>query len=206
MTFKEKFFASVAIISIIFALISWFFPRTNVPVLPKPDKPHETTQILTEPTGTILCPSGGIVVYSYPTPFIKIEWKTKTIYSVNTVYNDTASTIKDEEAIIATGIVPPWQGNTNVYTYFNMFDGKSRMIYAQQPIGSLPERDFLGRLDEKSIGAWWGYGTKGKISLIEGNWELFRTGSFNWGIKPMGYLYDSKIDIMLLVGGKYTWH
>ena len=202
MTNKEKFFAFVAGASLLFSIFAWFYKPTP-PTPPTPKQPEEAKMVLTNPTGTIMCPSGGIIVYSYP-----VKYKDRPVYTTitNTVYRDTASTIKDEEAIIATGIVPSWKGDTNVYTYFNMFNGKSRMIYAQQPYENKPvEKSLIEMINEKSLGVYYGYGTKGRAVVLEGNWSLVRTMAVDWDIKINGLIYNNSFDTILYVGGKYSW-
>jgi hypothetical protein len=218
MTNREKFFAFVACAAMLFSTYFWFFPLEHK--TPEPFGPTEAQRILTNPTGTIQCPSGGVFFYSFakPKPVVKtkIETVREYIYSVVTntvysekekiVYKDTASTIKDEEVIIATGIIPSWEAETNVYTYFNQLDGHSRMIYAQQPITNPKDKSIWEWLNTKSLGAYYGYGTKGRAVLLDGNWSVVRTGALDWNVKVDGLIYNNNFDAMLLVGGKYSWN
>lgn len=195
-TTKEKFFAGVTIIAIVFSLYSWFKP---IPVPPTPP-------VVKPPT--IADPVIPDTINSKPTTTTK-KCKDLVVYTqvTNTVYINDTTNKKDEEVVIATGIVPSWVGNTNVYAYYNELTAKSRISYAQQPI--LPKdpekKNFFEFTDIKSLGAYYGYGSNGTAIMLEGNWDIVRTGAIHWELRTIGLIYDDKFTPFLFAGGKYTW-
>lgn len=196
LTPKEKFFGFIGAVALIFALHSWYGkPETVIP----PPTPAQPTIAVTIPglNSTKVAPPQVITIYTNNT---------------NTVFVHDTATKTLEEEVIATGVVPPWKGSTNVYAYLNKDTGVGRLSYAQQP--ALPElkkqEPFFAFTDLKSIGAYYGYGIGaggyvGSVMMFDVNWDLVRVGNIVIGLKEDTFVFDSKINSFLMGGAKYQW-
>lgn len=194
MTLRERFFLIVACGAIIFSLYAWFREKPQVNIPPTPHSGELTPVPNSKPTGTIKCPEGGIRVVTGPT--VTIDTSPNWIIGAN-----------KDEVTIASGVVPPWEANTHVWTYMNLENGNSRMVFEQQPIEPKPiqKRKFFEWVDKKEIGLFYGYGNNGRVVQLYGQWELLRTGSFSWKTKIESNIEDSKLNAHLLIGGAYQW-
>jgi hypothetical protein len=77
---------------------------------------------------------------------------------------------------IATGVIEPYKGKTNVAALLNMTDGKAQIIAEQQPLS------LFGFMNDREIGIRAGINIEGKPeTTVYGKWSFARIGAIHIG-------------------------
>ena len=78
---------------------------------------------------------------------------------------------------IATAIIEPYKGKTNVVTLLNMTDGKAQILTEQQPLA------LFGFVNDREVGIRAGINIKGEPeTTVYGKWSFVRVGNVHVGV------------------------
>lgn len=81
---------------------------------------------------------------------------------------------KDKQ-IIATGVIEPYEGNTDVVSVLDVKTGEGSLSASQQPMS------LFGLESDKEIGVRYGFSTKGIRTDVYGKYDFLRVGRFHVG-------------------------